>query len=342
MKRDSKCGLDTRPFVSIVIPAFNAAGTIDRALRSALSQEGAAFEVIVVDDGSSDDTLDLAMGFVREDSRVEVVSQRNTGTAGALNAGLARARGRFVAALGADDELTQDYLETMSAFVTEHPGYGVYSHDCWMIPPEGTRSRYLGWVDVRSATLEDLLQECVILGGGTLVDRGLLLGLGGYRLEAYNEDYDLWLRALAEGARHVYCPRPLYLYYLSPQNQKTGQTGEMYAAAIDMFIGFVDRYPLTPEQLALAEDAVARFRGYIEEIESVGVISSQLTLEWAQAGRARLTSTLGTVLPDDVVARLVAALSSSVFLSRVRRVWWDVRLSCIRISRRRGGTRGQW
>lgn len=328
------------PLVSIIIPAYNAAGTIDRAIRSALVQEGAAFEVIVVDDGSTDETLELAARSARADARLTVVSQKNMGTAGALNAGIASSSGMFIAALGADDELAHDYLETMDDFVAGHPGYGIYSHDCWMVTSAGARSRYLGWTHVRSASLEDLLQECVILGGGTLVNRHLLLDLGGYRPEAYNEDYDLWLRALAQGARHIYCPKVLYLYYLSPRSQKTGQAGEMYAAAVEMFGELADQYPLTPAQQALAEDTVARFRSYIEEIESVGTISTQLTQEWAQASRSRLTGVLRTILPHGVADRLLMAISSSAPLRRARRAWWDLRLWCIKAIRRRGGSRG--
>jgi len=331
--------VDAEPFVSIIIPAYNAADTIARAVQSALMQRGAAIEVIVVDDGSSDSTLEVVMGLARGESRLEVLSQPNTGTAGALNRGLLRARGKLVASLGADDELSPEYLETMSAFAMEHPGYGIYSHDCWVIAPDGTRHLFFGWNSVRSVTLDDLLRECAILGGGTLVDRRLLADLGGYRQEAYTEDYDLWLRALAHGARHLYCPRSLYNYYLSPQSQKTGQRRLMYLSTIDMFQDFIDRYTLTLEQLELAEGTISKFRRYAEELDVFGYSDLQQTQEWAQKSRARLTRILSKVLPSTVVEQLILTMSSSPFLRAARRLWWDTRWWCAKKSMRKAGSR---
>jgi len=89
--------------VSVVIPAFNAAEYIERTLRSALDQTYGPLEIIVVNDGSTDDTLALAESFTQADDRLRIITTSNGGVARARNVGVAAARGVFVAFLDADD-----------------------------------------------------------------------------------------------------------------------------------------------------------------------------------------------------------------------------------------------
>src|SRR5450755_2097977 len=89
------------PEFSVVVPADNAAGTISSAVRSVLAQTQPDLEVIVVDDGSTDATAEIVAGI--EDSRVRVISQDNRGLPAARNAGVAAARGTYIALLDSDD-----------------------------------------------------------------------------------------------------------------------------------------------------------------------------------------------------------------------------------------------
>ncbi len=89
--------------VSVIIPAFNAATNIRRALNSVRVQTYQTFEVIVVDDGSADGTSDIVEEFVRADSRFRLVRQENRGVGDARNVGIRSARGKYIAPLDADD-----------------------------------------------------------------------------------------------------------------------------------------------------------------------------------------------------------------------------------------------
>ena len=89
--------------VSVLVPAYNAASTIAETLASALAQTHESLEIIVVDDGSSDNTAAVVEDFSARDSRVIFVRQTNGGVASARNAALSMARGSFVAPLDADD-----------------------------------------------------------------------------------------------------------------------------------------------------------------------------------------------------------------------------------------------
>jgi glycosyltransferase involved in cell wall biosynthesis len=98
-------------FVSVVVPCYNQARFLAEAIESALSQTYADLEIVVVDDGSQDDTPKVGAAYVRKDSRVRLIRQENRGLAGARNRGLAEARGEYVVFLDSDDRLLEEALE---------------------------------------------------------------------------------------------------------------------------------------------------------------------------------------------------------------------------------------
>ena len=125
---------DAPPLVSVVLPAFNAASTLKAALNSLFVQEPAAgcplppFEIIVVNDGSTDDSAALLETCAAEKAdlgRLRVLHLPHRGIVAALNAGLAAARGSFIARMDADDECLPARLERQVAFLDEHPEIGV-------------------------------------------------------------------------------------------------------------------------------------------------------------------------------------------------------------------------
>ena len=85
-----------QPLVSVVIPAYNCSKTIQRCLDSVLSQNHSALQVVVVDDGSTDDTLERLQAYAARDSRLTVVHQENQGVSAARNRALEQCRGKYV------------------------------------------------------------------------------------------------------------------------------------------------------------------------------------------------------------------------------------------------------
>lgn len=124
------------PAVSVIVPAHNAAPTLERTLRAALSQTVSDIEVIVVDDGSSDGTADVASSLAREDSRLRLIGQANAGVAAARNAGLAAARAALVAPLDADDLWHPEKLERQAAHL-EAAGSAAGMAYCWSVEIDG-------------------------------------------------------------------------------------------------------------------------------------------------------------------------------------------------------------
>jgi glycosyltransferase involved in cell wall biosynthesis len=126
----------TRPLVSVIIPTFNRAGTIARAVESVLAQTLSDLEVVVVDDGSVDRTP-AALAAYRGHARVRLCSLPHRGSAAACNEGLRHARGRYVAFHGSDDERAAHSLETAVGELERSPEVGVFYSDMLRVPAVG-------------------------------------------------------------------------------------------------------------------------------------------------------------------------------------------------------------
>ena len=123
--------------VSVVIPCYNQAHFLGEAIESALSQTYTDLEVVIVDDGSQDDTARVASAYAREDSKVRLVRQENRGLAGARNRGLAESRGEYVVFLDSDDLLLEEALEVGVRELESHPRCAFVSGHYRPISAEG-------------------------------------------------------------------------------------------------------------------------------------------------------------------------------------------------------------
>src|SRR5262249_35935561 len=184
------------PEVSVIIPSYNSARYLTDAVDSVLRQTFCDFEMVIVDDGSTDDTEAVVR---RYGERVRYLRQPNSGVAAARNRGIEESRGRYVAFLDADDTWHQDKLHAQVAALLKNPGYlacytafTVVSSD--LTPLCITRNKRHG------KTLEDLLLRgnfvgsiCTVLCERTLFDRA-----GGFDPSLSQcADWDMWVRIAA-------------------------------------------------------------------------------------------------------------------------------------------------
>lgn len=183
------------PLVSIVIPAYNRADTIARAIESVLAQDYPRLEVIVVDDGSTDATQGVVGGFA--DPRIRLARQANAGVSAARNRGIAEARGELVAFLDSDDEWLPGKVSAQVAlFQRASPRLGLVYTGFSSVAADGSatmhQARHRGWI------YRDLLARNVVTGCGStsMFRRAALELVGGFDPSMpANEDYDLVLRA---------------------------------------------------------------------------------------------------------------------------------------------------
>ena len=103
------------PLISVIVPVYNLENYIAYCVKSILQQSFTDFELILIDDGSKDKSLDLCRGFARADERIRVITQANAGVSAARNTGLSEAQGRLIAFIDGDDYVAPDYLECLLA-----------------------------------------------------------------------------------------------------------------------------------------------------------------------------------------------------------------------------------
>lgn len=204
------------PLVSIVLPVFNAATYLREAVDSMLAQSLTDFELIAVDDGSTDNSLALLQYLATTDNRIRILSRPNTGIVGALNDGIAISRGEFIARMDADDYSHPLRLEKQLHFLQTHPDHVAVGCEFYYI---GSRGEFL----IRSSRIQDpaAIEARLLLGdGGTLIHPSVLFRaaaikqVGAYRQEAiWIEDLDLYLR-LAQIGKLANLPEALFWYRL--------------------------------------------------------------------------------------------------------------------------------
>lgn len=212
-----------QPDVSVIIPAYNAAWCITDALDSVRRQTFTNFELIVVNDGSPDNTEEVVESYLShyELSQARIITQPNRGLGGARNAGIRNAKAAFVAFLDQDDVWYPEKLEVvLGTFQTLDNDIGLVCHDERVVKNhEAIRiNRYGPWVPKMYEQL--LFGDNCLSPGAVTVRRSLLLEVDGFSEEPsfhFVEDYDLWLR-LSRLTRFHFTPRVLADYRLFDNN----------------------------------------------------------------------------------------------------------------------------
>jgi glycosyltransferase involved in cell wall biosynthesis len=209
------------PVVSILVPAFNAAATLPACLRSITRQTFADWECIVVDDGSRDATRAIAERYAAQNPRFTVIAIPHTGLVGALNHGLTRCRGPYVARMDADDVMHRERIVAQVHALDRHPelvALGCHVRLFPRAPLTDGRRLYERWLnDLRepSQVLANAFVECPIAHPTLMIRRAAIQALR-YRDPGWPEDYDLILRLLARGDQIGVLPRRLLLWRDDP------------------------------------------------------------------------------------------------------------------------------
>ena len=197
----------TIPSVSVIIPVYNGAQTLSTAVESILAQTFTDFELILIDDGSTDFTLEIIKGYVAQDQRVKGYSIPHTGVAGAANAGLAKARAKFIARMDADDFSKPERLAKQVAFMNSHPEIGVLGTQVEFGGDRETAGGYARYIDWTNTLLthEDIslhrFQESPYANPSVMFRTELVHKFGGYKSGNLPEDYELWLRWISLGVK---------------------------------------------------------------------------------------------------------------------------------------------
>jgi len=197
---------------TVVMPAFNAAAFIAEALDSALSQTLPPAEVIVVNDGSTDETLQIVQ---RYGDRVRCISQENKGLPTARNIGIRNATNEWIALLDSDDRWRADKLESQAAVILENPAVDLVYTDTYTFFED--RVENLIPAPPASNIKKELMNSAPFSVSSVVFRRSKAIKIGGFdpamRLA---EDWDMWLRLIEAGAEFAAVAEPLTFYRRSP------------------------------------------------------------------------------------------------------------------------------
>ncbi len=208
----------TMPAVSVLMPVRNAATHLSACLDSLARQTLADFEVVAVDDGSTDGSGELLEDWASRDGRLRVLREPACGLVASLNLGLAACRAPLVARMDADDVSHPQRLETQAFFLDNHPAVGVVSCRVCHYPRHGVGEGfrlYEQWLNSLLAHEEmarERFVESPVAHPSAMVRRDVLASAGGYRDLGWPEDYDLWLRLFAAGVGFAKLDRALFFW----------------------------------------------------------------------------------------------------------------------------------
>jgi glycosyltransferase involved in cell wall biosynthesis len=214
------------PLVSVVMPAYNSARYIAQALDSALEQDYPALEIVVVDDGSTDDTVNIV---TRYGDKVRLLSQKNQGSAAARNFGIREARGKYIAFLDADDAWWPHKIRHQVAAMIQGGYKMAYSRFIWWHPdahgqhtqPEtefaqAHNPNLSSAVIVTGWTYAELLLDCIVWTSTVIVEKTEIEKAGFFdETLRKGQDYDLWLK-LSRQVEMAGLEIPTALYRIHP------------------------------------------------------------------------------------------------------------------------------
>ena len=263
------------PLVSVIIPAYNCAKYIPATLDSLFAQDYPNLEILVVNDGSKDDTLQVLTTY---GDRLRLIDQENTGAPGARNTGIAHARGDLICFCDADDIWAPHKVSAQARYLQAHPAVGmVYcSWHVWQPNADGVFETPPDFAcDAESQTIDPdqsgwiyhrLLLDCLCLTSSVMLRRTIMERVGLFDTSLWNgDDYDYWLRTSRLTEVHK-LKAPMVLYRILPLSVARTPTSVHYeyqvlTAALTRW-GSVGPNGATPPPGALRERLAAMRFGF--------------------------------------------------------------------------------
>jgi glycosyltransferase involved in cell wall biosynthesis len=200
--------------VSIITPAYNTAEFLSQTVSSVLRQTYQNFELLIVNDGSTDRTLELACQWARADGRIHVISRAHGGPSAARNAAIREGRGEYFALLDSDDVWHPTFLEAQMQVFQAYPQADVVTGNAFNLGGDADgRPVNTANAACREITLIDILERENSVFIMSVFRRTVIAAIGSFdEALPLNEDYDFWIRAAHAGCRFVQNPVPLGQY----------------------------------------------------------------------------------------------------------------------------------
>jgi glycosyltransferase involved in cell wall biosynthesis len=265
-----------KPSFSCIVAAYQVADLVGRSIQSILDQSYPAHEVIVVDDGSTDD-IEGAVG--RFGDKVKFLRRGHKGAAAAMNAGVAEATGDYVCFIGADDEWSSERLEALAELAVARPDLDILTTDAWVaVQGQAFRRLYDDTNPFEVANQrQGILERCFVFGH-TAVPRKRFHEIGGFEESIHRtSDWDLWARLILGGSSIGIVNEPLATYHVHDR--------ALSSSRLDQTRGRL----LTLQRMLAHPSLSASEREFVERY----VASTRREIEWGDTKLALLDGSSG-------------------------------------------------
>jgi glycosyltransferase involved in cell wall biosynthesis len=284
------------PTVSVIMPAYKVEAYIGEAIESVIAQTYTDWELIVIDDGSPDESGAIAASYAASDPRIRVARQANGGLSSARNHGVRLARGEFMAILDSDDLWQPSFLAAQNALLQQHPEIDVVTGNAWNLGGWRDGTPWHPYPDPRpQPTLSEILRDEESIFIMSVIRRRVFESIGGFDESLRsNEDYHFWLRAALAGFKFMRNDRPLG-FYRRREDSLSSSDVRMMRGILRVYEKFRPLLLATTAELAVLDAQVARFQCELLAAEArdaiaaghINVAASRLAeLFWRRGGAA--------------------------------------------------------
>lgn len=272
---------------SVVIPLYNKAPYVAKAIQSVLAQTFTDYELIVVDDGSKDDSAEIAMGVMGSYGNCNLLRQENAGVSVARNNGVAASHGDYLCFLDADDWWESSFLEKMSELVSEFPDAGIYGVNYTIVNEtkkktrvakigvaEGFEKGYINYCQAYANTM--YMPLCT---GTVCIPRAVFDKMGGFAKGIkLGEDFLLWIH-IALKYKVAFLNAPLAYYNQDAEASWRG-TGHLHKPETHMLWNLADLEPL--------EETNIDYKLLVDRLRTYGLLPYFISKEYHEAAKPEL------------------------------------------------------
>jgi len=227
-----------KPLVSIIIPTYNRADLLSRAIQSVINQTYKDWELLIIDDGSTDNTKEIVEEFVKKDPRIKYFYQENKGQGAARNLGIRESKGEYIAFLDSDDEFLENKIEKSVKIFNEDKNIGMIYSNAIIIGNYLDNKKSLEISKLYYGNIyKKLLLNNFITTSTVVVKKEVFLNCGFFNKSSLLrnfEDYDMWLR-IAKKYKIGYISEVLVKYNFSPKINSWEKRKNAYKAMIYIY-----------------------------------------------------------------------------------------------------------
>ena len=264
------------PAVSVIMPAYNVSAYIAEAIASVRAQTMSDFELLIVDDGSVDDTAEVVSRLAALDSRITLLRQENRGLAAARNAAMCHARGGLLALLDSDDLWHPRFLDAQVTLLARRPDIDIVTGNGWTLGSHEDGQPARPWPDPRpTPDLWTILGDELSVFIMTVFRRRVYDTIGGFdEMLRTNEDFDFWLRAALAGFKFARNDEPLG-YYRRRDDSLSASQVRMLRGALRVYYKHRPAMLNNADALRLLDDRVQRFEADLIAAEAREAINQK-------------------------------------------------------------------